>query len=643
MRVPIRLVIACLAAALTGPAHAQDSGPNPMNALRADRWADAQADAARFADPVPEKLVLYFRLRAPGAATAPEIAEFMQRNPDWPAQALLEHRRQEAIAQEPDDATVLVQCAASFPTLAGGMLRCAEALANAGRTGEANDTARDAWVNAVNDAGTEAAFQRRWAGIASPADQWARFQRLAWSDPSAAARQLTRLDLPYHAAGEARLAVKRDDLQGERLVAALPPALQDDPGLMLDRARSLHRTERTQDALALWLVGGVQAQQAAPRHLAEFWTERATLARALLHDGNPQGAYAVANENGQVGGEPLLDAEFLAGFIALRLLHDPVRAAPHFQALAKASPAGITQSRAHYWLARAAAAAGADPKPEYRKAADWPTTFYGQLAVLALGESPYTRVRALHDPTWTEDAALAFTGHEVLRAAAWLVAWGDNPHARVFLQRMDELAPIPAERALTAAFALRVGLPDAAVAIARRMGRDGLALPRMGWPAPFAPPVPPDPAFSLGIMRQESSFDIGAVSPSGARGLMQLMPPTANAVGRQLGIPVAIPTLTVDAAANMRLGAAYLQEVLTRFDGSLPLAAAAYNAGPHRVAQWLVDNGDPRGGSIDMVDWIELIPFNETRNYVQRVMENATVYRSQSNDPPPILAGVWTR
>jgi soluble lytic murein transglycosylase len=257
---------------------------------------------------------------------------------------------------------------------------------------------------------------------------------------------------------------------------------------------------------------------------------------------------------------------------------------------------------------------------------------------------PAVRIAALHDPTWTPDVAVAFTGHEVLRAAAWLIAWGDPERARVFLTRMDELAPIPAERALTAAFATYAGMPDGAVFVARRMGRDGIMLPHLGWPAPYNLPAPPDPAFSLGIMRQESSFDVAAVSSSGARGLMQLMPPTATAVAKQLGILASVPTLTVDAGHNIRLGTAYLQEVLTRFDNCLPLAAAAYNAGPHRVEQWLVENGDPRTGPVDMVDWIELIPTGETRNYVQRVVENVVMYRVGRHDPTPILTATpWTR
>ena len=646
MRVPRSLILAGLTLLVAGGGRAQ--APNPLDAVKTDRWADAQAAAASFADPVAEKLVYYLRLRAPGAATASEIADFMQRNPDWPAQAMLERRRQEAVASEVDDAAVLAQCT-PVPMLASAILRCAEATANAGHTADANALARRAWVNAVDSANEEAAFLRRWGGIATPDDQWARFRRLAWNDATGAARQIAHLGQLHHAAAEARLAAKRDDPQTEALAAALPPELRADPGLTLDRVRALRRAGHAAEAAAL--LGRV----AGTDNLPAFWPERNLLARRLLHDGDAKTAYAVVAAHGQTADEQRAEAEFLAGFIALRMLHDPSTAEPHFRMLAQ-SHAIISRARAHYWLGRTEAAAGTetpgaqansdthDARAEYDKAAAWPTTFYGQLATLALGEKPADRIRQLSDPAWTRDMALAFAGHDVVRAAAWLIAWGDPQRARVFLTRMDELATNPAEQALTAGFARKVGIPDGAVFIARRMGRDGLALPHLGWPAPYNPGTPPDPAFSLGIMRQESSFDIAAVSPSGARGLMQLMPPTATAVAKQLGVPAAIPTLTSDARHNIHLGTAYLQDMLTQFDNCLPLAAAAYNAGPHRVAEWLGTNGDPRTGPIDMVDWIELIPANETRNYVQRVTENVVMYRVASGDSTPILADTpWTR
>ncbi len=639
--------LALLASATAAPAQApSDPTGNPIPAIRADRWADAAAAVARHADPVTQKLVQYYRLLAPAAAAAPEIAEFMRLNPDWPGQALLERRRQDALAAEPDQAVALAQCALAPPSQANAMLRCADALALAGKTAEAAALARRTWVETISDAGIEAQFLRRWAGTVSADDEWARFQRLAWRDTAAASRQAPRLDAGRQPAAEARLALKRDDAAADSAYLALPAPRRDDPGMMLDRARYLRRVNRNADAVALWARAGADAQKAAPDQLAGFWSERHVLARKLLRDADPAGAYAVVAGHGQTAVEPLTDAEFLAGFIALRQLKDPARATRHFDALAQASKAAITQGRAQYWLGRSAAAAGKDPAEAYRRAAAWTTTFYGQMAAVTLGDDPAAlaqRIRATRDPAWVPEVAQGFAGHEVVRAAAWLAAWGDAPRARVFLLRMDELAPIPAERALTAAFAVRVGLPDSAVFVARRVGRDGGMLPESGWPMPFEPPADFDAAVALGIMRQESSFDVGAVSPSGARGLMQLMPFTAREVAKKLGIQTSLPALTSDTTHNMRLGTAYLRDMLARFGGSLPLAAAAYNAGPHRVDQWLAENGDPRTGPVTMLDWIELIPFNETRNYVQRVLENVTIYRAKRGDGTPTLQAQWGR
>ncbi len=643
MRAPILPALPLLALLLPAPAAAQPAGP--IAAIRAARWGDAQRAAADYADPVGSKLVTYYRLLAPGAATEDEIADFMRQNPDWPNQALLERRLQEAIAADPDQAAALAQCQRTRLTLPQAMLRCADAEQNAGQTAAAADEARRAWI-ADPAAGT--AFLHRWSAALRPEDQWARFQRLAWHDAAAAARQLPRLDAKYRAAADARLALQHDAPNAEALLAAVPAALRDDPGLMLDHARWLRRADRTADALALWQRSGEAAQRAAPaEELGAFWTERDVLARRLLRDGDAAGAYALAAEHGEIAPKQAIDAEFLAGFIALRQLNDPAAATRHFAALAALSRAAITQARAHYWLGRAAAAAGKDPRAQYEQAAAWPTPFYGQFAALALGDDTAAlarRILALRDPPYPREQVLAFTEREVVRAAAMLVAWGDPHRARGFLLRMDELAPDAADRALTALLALRLGLPDTAVFVARRMGRDGLALPEARWPIAAQPPAEPiDPAVTLGLNRQESSFDIGAVSPAGARGLMQLMPFTARAVARQVGVGTSLVSLTADPAHNMRLGTTYLQQMLDRFDGSLPLAVAAYNAGPHRVDQWLGENGDPRAGQIDMLDWIELIPFGETRNYVQRVLENVVIYRARRGETTPTLLAQWTR
>src|SRR5215472_1545545 len=339
MAASIRLRFALLAVFATTPALAQQA--EPIVAIRADRWADAQRAAAAYADPVATKLVSYYRLLAPGAATADEIADFMAQSPDWPNQALLERRRQEAIATDPDLASTLAQCDRNKLTLPQAMLHCAEARADAGRDADAKQEARRAWVAGIAD---EPGFLHRWSGAIGPDDQWERFQRLAWHDPAAAARQLPRLDPTHRAAAETRLALQHDAPNAEALLAALPESLRRDPGMMLDRARWLRHADRTADALALWQRAGEAAQRDAPAgQLSGFWTERNLLARRLLRDGNAAGAYALAANHGPIAPEQMLDAEFLAGFVALRRQHDPATAARHFATLAGLSDAAITR------------------------------------------------------------------------------------------------------------------------------------------------------------------------------------------------------------------------------------------------------------------------------------------------------------
>ena len=631
----MRRILALLLLAAT-PAAAQTS---PLPYLESNQWTQAQAAAAP-QGVLAEKLVTWYRLLAPNGASATEIAAFTRQNPDWPLPTLLERRRQEALTATADDRTVAALCLQKLPTQTGAwgsaMLRCADALANTGHGREAGAVAQDAWVKAITDEGTEDAFLRRFPGLIQPAAQWARFQRLAWADPNAARRQVANLDPAHAARAAAWLALKAND-------TSYRPVPAEEPGAILDLAHALRATGQLQAAASVWRSSGQAAQKAAPDHLAAFWKEREALIRALLRLNYPRDAYDVAAGHGQTDPANASEAEFLAGYIALHALHDPAAATRHFTLLAAASPAVLTQSRAHYWLGRAAAAAGGDGKAEFARAAAYPMTFYGQLGALASGQPPATLIASLRAPPAQGRLPSAPVVPELARASGILAGWGDARRARAFLLRIEELAKTPAERVAVGDYAASMGLPDVPVMIARRLGRDGFTPPAQGWPMPYEPPPVTDPAFSLSIMRQESNFDLAIVSPSGARGLMQLMPATATTVAKSIGAPVSVPSLTVDPAYNMRLGTAYLREVLDKFDNFLPLAAAAYNAGPHRVTQWLADIGDPRVGQVPMVDWIEAIPFNETRNYVQRVLENVVVYQARRAGTLPAAIGQWNR
>jgi soluble lytic murein transglycosylase len=613
--------------------------------MRLGNWPMAYDAASLLPDPVARKLVLFNRLLTPKAAEAPEIAAFMAANPDWPLQATLARRRDEALAAETDDAIALQACDQARPPVAlpAARLRCADAFSHAGRGDAAAAAIRAAWIDGPADPAWESRVMQLDGVVLRPQDQWRRFDRLAWTDPTAAKRQEARLDPADKPRAEARLALRRDDASALAMVAALPDAERVEPALFLERVRWLRRAGQDDDALALWLLSGAAAERAAPQErLAAFWDERNLLARHRLRAGDATGAYALAAGHGPGGGEQIGDAEFLAGFLALRRLNDPAGATRHFQALAGLSKAAITLGRAHYWLGRAAAARGdaAEAADEFRAAAAFPTTFYGQLASLALGEDGaalLARVRAAHDPVATPEQALALAGNELSRAAGYLLIWGDRPRAQSFLLRIQDMLPDGADQTLLARFAMGLNMPSVAVAIARRAGRDGVVLPETGWPMPVE--VPPqagvDPALALAVVRQESAFDVAALSPAGARGLMQLMPATAALTARQLGLPAALPaltaSLTADPGLNMRLGTAYLRGLMDRFGGAVPLAVGAYNAGPNRVLDWIGANGDPRAGT-DVLDWIEQIPFSETRNYVQRVIENQVIYRARRGE-----------
>jgi soluble lytic murein transglycosylase len=597
--------------------------------IRADRWDDARSVAIANPDPLVAKLVEYFRVMAPGAASFDDIVAFMKSSPDWPLQYSLARRRDEALAAIVDDAEAAADCDRFPPNLPGAVLRCAVAYGHLGREADAGRLANRAWAS--GEKFVEAALLAQFGAQLSPASDVQRFNRLAVSDLQAAAQQLLRLAPQDRPHAEAMLALRRDAPNALNLVAALPAAEQKDPALVLEMLRFLRRADRDDDALAMWRSTGFAVEAAAPAgDRAAFWDERNRMARRRLVAGDADGAYDLANDTAKLGVDQAVDAEFLAGFIALRRQSKPDAAAEHFRRLAAMSKSAITQGRAHYWLARSLAAAGnaSGAAAEYEKSAAYPNTFYGQIALVALGRDPFARIRDEVYPPPDPQRIADLANREVGRAAAYLIAWGENRRAVAFLFRLDAIAPDPDDRKLVARIATSLGAPDIAVDLARNAGRDGVVELETGWPAPV--PIPPDvgldPALAYGIIRQESSFDGSTISPVGARGLMQLMPETARTVGKKSGIKVAIDRLTVDSATNIRLGSIYLRGLLDQFGGVEPFAIAGYNAGPGRVADWIGQNGDPTAGQVDMLDWIELIPFSETRNYVQRVIENQVVY-----------------
>ena len=630
-----------LALSLAIPALAQPAPPGGPEAVRSagrqavafansQRWAEADA-AAQAADPLIRKLVAWMRLQSRGSgATAPEIVAFALANPGWPAQEALARRAEEALAADPNDTLAADYFAARAPRTLDGYQRLADALARAGRGEEAAKIIRIGWQEAPADALAEPIYLDRNAASLTPEHHWRRFDRLALAREAAAGRTLAYLDPARQGIAAARLAYAAD--QADADLPALATAAASDAALAFERARWLRRRDRDAEAAACWATSPAPSPEVA----RAAWPERQLLARKLIRLGDARAGYAVASRHGlEVPGEPRQEAEFLAGFIALRRLEDAASAERHFTLLAEGSRSAITRARALYWQGRALAARGdaAAARQRYAAAAEYPVTFYGQLGALAIGEDGAAlsaRIARTPVPAASPGLASAFAGKELARLVLALADIGETRRARTFLLRLEETAAEPAEQVLAAQLATRIGRPDHAVWIARRAGASGLMLLADGWPTPYpAPADGPEPALTFAITRQESNFDPEAVSSANARGLMQLLPSTAQLVARRLSVPYAVGMLTANPVLNMRLGAGYLSQLLDRFAGTLPFAIAGYNAGPGRIDEWVGTFGDPRSGSISMLDWMELIPFGETRNYVQRVIENMAVYRTR--------------
>lgn len=599
-----------------------------LKAVDDNRWADARAAVANFRNTLMERYVAWSVLRAAPKTEASFAAtwRFLRDQPDWPEPEVLRRQAEERIGPETPAAEVVRYFTAFPPLTSTGHMRRLEAAGTAAPSDVAR-FARDTWQNATLRNSDENDFLNRYAQFLTGPDHIARFDRILREGRPQVARDLVpRLPPDYQPVANARLAMANRASDAATLVRALPPARLNDPALRFERVQWIRRTGTLDEAKAA-LAGPIPNQNDA------WWNERNLVVRALLDADRPADAYAVAIGHGLTKGVGFAEAEFLAGWIALRQLNKPAVALKHFSTLYDGVSTGISKSRGAYWLARTyeAAKQTKDANDWYRQAASYGQTFYGQLAARKLqGVTPKLPV----DPVPTAADKQALAGRELATMARYLGQVEEYDRTRPFLLRLARSVTSPGEVALLAQLSLDLKRPDVGLTVARRGAENGVVLFDAAFPmVDLGATGSIERALALALAKQESSFNAGAVSSSNALGLMQLLPTTARDVAGRLKVPFIESKLTRDPAYNVQLGSQYLAEMLQRFGGSYELALAAYNAGPNRVARWIEAGGDPRTARIDMIDWIEMMPFRETRNYVQRVMEAVTVYRSRLSGP----------
>jgi soluble lytic murein transglycosylase len=622
---------AAVAATVSTPQADLDALQNVIDLVRRHKPGDASQAEAAIGDPVARKLAEWIILRsADNNATVERYRAFITNNPSWPSQTFMRRRIEAALWDDRrDDATVMAWFQNETPLSAKGRLVLARALLARGDRANAERYVREAWRDENISTAMEAAILDQFGSLLRPADHKARMDALLYgSSHEAALRAAHRLGGDQVALAKARIAVSRRASNAKTLLDDVPRDLHGDAGYIFSKIQWLRRQDKVEEAGRLML--SAPRDPARLHDLDEWWIERRVLARELLDVGDNRTAYLIARD----AALPERDVyktqqEFTAGWIALRFLKDPATATQHFARIAARSDNPTALARAGYWLGRAAEAAGRsqEARSAYQSAAAHSTSYYGQLARAKLGlpqielnHAPGSRLRGIERLEIVRAVQLLYALNEREMAIPILADMGENADVDV-LTGLGELA----SRNNDARGMLQLGK----AALNRGLPFDFYAYPVSGIPhyRPIGPEV--DQSIVFAIARQESGFNQKVVSPAHAYGLMQVTPDAARYVTKRYGAGYDLDRLKSDPVYNAALGAAELGGLIEDYRGSYIMTFAAYNAGRGSLRKWIARYGDPRDPNVDAVDWVERIPFSETRNYVQRVLENLQVYRAR--------------
>ncbi|MCK1476061.1 transglycosylase SLT domain-containing protein [Bradyrhizobium sp. 197] len=607
----------------------KDTLETVIELVRKRKSGDATNAAATMSDPVARKLAEWIILRGEdNGATVERYRAFLSANPSWPSQTFLRRRLEAAMWDDRrDDSVAWSWFENESPVSAKGRFTLAKAMLARGDRANAERLVREAWRSDAMSEDTENNALDQFGALLTPGDQKARMDTLLYgSENEAALRAAKRLGAGYVALAKARIASLRKAPNARALLEAVPRELHGDPGFIFSKIQLLRREEKFAEAAQLML--------SAPKdpgrlyNLDEWWIERRLLARKMIDTEEFRTAYLIARDAALPSRDIYkTEQEFTAGWIALRFLNDPAAATQHFARIGIGSVNPTTLARAGYWQGRAAEAAGRqqEARNAYARAAEQSTSYYGQLARAKLGLpqielNSQPRGRGAERLEIVRAAQLLYELDEREMAVPVLADMGENgdPEALAGLGELAQRYSDARGMLLLGKAALNRGLPF-----------DFYAYPVNGIPqfTPIGPEV--ERSIVYAIARQESAFNPSVVSPAQAYGLMQVTPDAARYVCKRHGGTYDLGRLKNDSVYNATLGSAELGGLLEDYRGSYIMTFAAYNAGRGSVKKWINRYGDPRDPKVDAVDWVELIPFSETRNYVQRIMENLQVYRAR--------------
>jgi soluble lytic murein transglycosylase len=604
---------------------------NVIELVRKHKVADANQVEAAISDPVARKLAEWIILRSDdNGASVERYRAFISANPSWPSQTFLRRRLEAALWDDHrEDALVWAWFENESPVSAKGKFSLARVMIARGDRANAERLVRDAWRNDAMSEDTENAALDQFGSLITAGDHKARMDLLLYgSDHDAAMRAARRLGGAYVALAKARIAAFRKAPNTRALLEAVPHELHSDPGYIFSKIQLLRREDKISEAAQLMM--GAPKDPNRLYNLDEWWIERRLVSRKLIDLGEHRTAYLIARDAALPSRDIYkTEQEFTAGWIALRLLNDPATATQHFMRIGVGSANPTMLARAGYWRGRAAEAAGRsqEARAAFAAAAEQSTSYYGQLARARLGlpqielnDAPSAHGRALERLEIVRAVQLLYELDEGEIAIPIFADAGENGDVDA-LVGLGQLASHHGDA--------RAMLLMGKAALNRGLPFDFYAYPVQGIP-PFRA-IGPEVERSIiyAIARQESAFNPSVVSPAQAYGLMQVTPDAGRYVCKKYGATFDLTRLKTDPVYNAALGAAELGGLIEDYGGSYILTFAAYNAGRGSVKKWIERYGDPRDPKVDAVDWVELIPFSETRNYVQRIMENLQVYRAR--------------
>ncbi|MDA8834100.1 lytic transglycosylase domain-containing protein [Candidatus Pelagibacter ubique] len=610
-----------------------DIAKKSIQAMEKSQWTTALKNSKKAKDKSIYNFIQWRHLLTTGnQATFYDYITFIQNNKDYPRISRIKYLAEQKLSTDKISPKKIINWFGVDEPLSGyGMLVLGESFIQTGDSEKGIALIKRGWITAELSRANMKSLSKKYRKYLNSKDYVNRADYLAWENKYwDLKRMLPYLPKDYQLLYTARQILMSKSYGVDQAIKNVPQKFKNDAGLNHDRLKWRRKRGRIDSSLEiLFSIKNNKDYLVRPD---KWWVERAIMTRALIYKNKYETAYKVASQHSLDKGSKFAEAEWLSGWIALSFLNDPILAVDHFNNFYQNVSYPISLARGAYWLGRSYEKIGDKRQSEdwYREATKYLTTYYGQLAFLKI--NPSQNFELEEQANVKDEYRKYFYNKELVKITHLLNELNKDKYTKNILRHLANDNIVSGSEILAAELATNISRYDFAIQVSKLASYEKRFHNTFNYPIISVPQYVngrkiPETAFILSLIRQESEFDMRANSHVGAQGLMQIMPYTAKLVAKQAKLPYSKSRLTSDPEYNINLGSHYIAGLILQYDGAYPFATAAYNAGPKRVKHWKKINKDPQKKQIDFVDWVELIPFKETRNYVQRVMENYNVYR----------------